>query len=319
MDKSQTLRGALFMVGFCILAPLLDASSKLATDAIPVGQITAARFVFQGLCMLPVFLLMRLDWRVSPRDLMLLIARAFCLMLSTFCFVASVQFMPIANAIAIVFVMPFMLMFLGKLIFGNPIGPTRIMASIVGFAGAMLIIRPSLNEYGLVALFPLGCAFSFSFYEMATQAMSNRVPPVTMQLHTSLAGTALCMPLLWAFNGSGIAELDVVAPDALNWLWLFGVGFWAAVSHLSMTIAMKYAPASTLAPLHYLELPMAVFLGYAIWGDFPNLLTWSGITLIVGSGLYIIAHEHRSGQEGSGQAASGQAQPAPPPVPSEAV
>jgi drug/metabolite transporter (DMT)-like permease len=198
------------------------------------------------------------------------------------------------------------------------------MASIVGFAGAMLIIRPSLNEYGLVALFPLGCAFSFSFYEMATQAMSNRVPPVTMQLHTSLAGTALCMPLLWAFNGSGIAELDVVAPDALNWLWLFGVGFWAAVSHLSMTIAMKYAPASTLAPLHYLELPMAVFLGYAIWGDFPNLLTWSGITLIVGSGLYIIAHEHRSGQAGSGQAgsgqaASGQAQPAPPPVPSEAV
>jgi drug/metabolite transporter (DMT)-like permease len=314
MEKTQTLRGALFMVGFCILAPLLDASSKLATEAIPVGQITAARFVFQGLCMLPVFLLLRLDWRVSRRDLMLLIARAFCLMLSTFCFVASVQFMPIANAIAIVFVMPFMLMFLGKIIFGNPIGPTRILASIVGFAGAMLIIRPSLNEYGLVALFPLGCAFSFSFYEMATQAMSNRVPPVTMQLHTSLAGTAMCLPLLWAFNGQGIAELDLVAPDALNWLWLFGVGFWAAVSHLSMTIAMKHAPASTLAPLHYLELPMAVFLGYAIWGDFPNLLTWSGIALIVGSGLYIIAHEHRSSQTGSNQG-----RPAPPPVPSEAV
>jgi drug/metabolite transporter (DMT)-like permease len=200
MKPTNTLRGALFMLGFCILAPLLDASSKLATEAIPVGQITAARFVFQGLCMLPVFLLLRLDWRVSRRDLTLLIARAFCLMLSTFCFVASVQYMPIANAIAIVFVMPFMLMFLGKIIFGNPIGSTRILASIVGFAGAMLIIRPSLNEYGLVALFPLGCAFAFSFYEMATQAMSNRVPPVTMQLHTSLAGATMCLPLLWASN-----------------------------------------------------------------------------------------------------------------------
>ena len=159
--SSNTLRGALLMVGFCILAPLLDASSKLATEAIPVGQITAMRFVFQGLCMLPVFLLMRLDPRTSQRDLMLLIARAVCLMLSTYCFVASVQYMPIANAIAIVFVMPFILMFLGKLIFGNPIGQTRIYASMVGFAGAMLIIRPSLNEYGLVALFPLGCALSF--------------------------------------------------------------------------------------------------------------------------------------------------------------
>ena len=248
MNQSQTLRGVLFMLGFCILAPLLDATSKLATDAIPVGQITALRFVFQGLCMWPVFVAMRLDWRTTRRDAALLLARAICLMLSTYCFVASVQYMPIANAIAIVFVMPFILMFLGKLIFGNAIGPTRIYASIVGVAGAMLVIQPSLNQYGLVALFPLGCALSFSFYEMATQAMSNRVHPVTMQLHISIAGALICLPLLWAFNGSRISELDAVSPDVLNWLWLFGVGFWASVSHLSMTVAMKYAPLRPSPP-----------------------------------------------------------------------
>ena len=309
LKRDQTLRGVLLMLGFCILAPLLDASSKLATDAIPVGQITAFRFVFQGLCMLPVILLMRLNWHAAPRDLGLLAARAVFLMLSTYCFVASVQYMPIADAIAIVFVMPFILMFLGKIIFDNPIGPRRIYASLVGFAGAMLVIQPSLDHYGLVALFPLGCALTFSFYEMATQAMSNRVHPVTMQLHTSIAGAIICLPLLWLFDGSGLTELDPVTPDALNWLWLFGVGFWAAISHLSMTDAMKYAPAATLAPLHYLELPMAVFLGYAIWGDFPNALTWCGIVLIVGSGLYIIRHEHLSSQK----------HPMPPPMPTEAI
>ena len=297
------------MVAFCILAPMLDASSKLATTAIPVGQITAMRFVFQGLCMLPVILLMRLDWHAGWRDLVLLAVRAVCLMLSTYCFVASVQFMPIADSMAIVFVMPFILMFLGKIIFGNPIGQTRIYASVVGFGGAMFVIRPSLDHYGLVALFPLGCALWFSFYEMATQAMSNRVHPVTMQLHTSIAGMIICLPLLWLFHGSGIVELDAVQPDALNWLWLFGVGFWAAISHLCMTVAMKYAPAATLAPLHYLELPMAVLLGYAIWGTFPTGLTWVGIALIVGSGLYIIRHEHREGQK----------HPMPPPLPNEAI
>ena len=76
-----------------------------------------------------------------------------------------------------------------------------------------------------------------------------------------------------------------------------------------MTIAMKYAPAATLAPLHYLELPMAVFLGYAIFGDFPNALTWVGIVLITGSGLYIIRHEHQQGS----------AHPMPPPLPNEAI
>ena len=309
MTGSNTPRGVLLMVAFCILAPLLDAASKLATEAIPVGQITSARFVFQGLCMLPVMLLMRLSWAASGRDLTYLGLRAVFLMLSTYCFVASVQYMPIADAMAIVFVMPFILMFLGRLIFGNPIGTTRIVASAVGFGGAMLVIQPSLQSYGLVALLPLGCALTFSFYELITQAMSNRVHPVTMQLHTSLAGIIITLPLLWLFDGSGIPGLDAVMPDALNWLWLFGVGFWAAISHLSMTFAMKYAPASTLAPLHYLELVMAVALGYLIWGDFPNLLTWGGITLIVGSGLYIIAHEHRASQR----------HPMPPPLPSEAI
>ena len=309
MKRDQTLRGVLLMVAFCALAPLLDASSKLATEAIPVGQITAMRFVFQGLCMLPLILWLRLDWRAARRDLWLLAARAFCLMLSTYCFIASVQYMPIADSIAIVFVMPFILMFLGWAIFGNPIGARRIYASAVGFAGAMLVIQPSLDHYGLVALFPLGCALSFSFYEILTQAMSNRVHPVTMQLHTSIAGSVLCLPLLWLANGSGLAEFDPVTPDAINWLWLFGVGFWAAVSHLCMTVAMKYAPASTLAPLHYLELPMAVFLGFAIWGDFPNALTWLGIALIVGSGLYIIAHEHQTAQN----------HPMPSPLPTEPI
>lgn len=297
------------MVAFCILAPLLDACSKLATQQIPVGQITALRFVFQGLCMLPVILIMRLDWRAKRRDLALLAFRAVMLILSTYCFVASVQYMPIADAIAIVFVMPFVLMFLGKVIFGNPVGQNRIYASVVGFGGAMLVIQPSLTHYGLVALFPLGCALAFSFYEMATQAMSNRVHPVTMQLHTSLAGTIICLPVLWLFNGSGIVELDPVTPDLLNWAYLFGVGFWAALSHMCMTVAMKYAPAATLAPLHYLELPMAVFLGYAIFGDFPNPLTWVGIAFITASGLYIIRHEHRSATT----------HPMPPPLPTEAI
>lgn len=309
MNTTNTPRGVALMLVFCILAPLLDASSKLATEAIPVGQITAFRFVFQGLCMLPVILLMRLSWAAEGRDLVYLGLRAVFLMLSTYCFVASVQYMPIADAMAIVFVMPFILMFLGKVIFGNPIGTTRIVASVVGFGGAMLVIQPSLDTYGLVALFPLGCAVTFSFYELITQAMSNRVHPVTMQLHTSIAGMIIALPLMWLFNGSGITGLDAVTPDALNWLWLFGVGFWAAISHLSMTVAMKYAPASTLAPLHYLELVMAVALGYLIWGDFPNLLTWGGIVLIVGSGLYIIAHEHRENQK----------HPMPPPLPNEAI
>ena len=302
--------GILLMVAFTILAPLLDMSSKLATETLPVGQITTARFVVQLLCMIPVSLALRLPLSASATDIGLTLLRALFLIGSTFCFIAGVAVMPIADALAIVFVMPFILMFMGWAFFGNRVGPRRIGASAVGFGGALLVIQPSVSHWGLVALYPLGTAFLFSFYEILTQSLAPRMHPVTMQLHTSIAGSLITVPLLYLANGSGITAIDALMPHGTAWLWLFGVGFWAAVSHLCMTFALKFAPAATLAPLHYLEIVVAVIIGYFVWGTFPNLSTWAGIVVIVGSGLYIIHREH----------VTAGADPAkPPPMPTTAV
>ncbi|WP_054004669.1 DMT family transporter [Cypionkella psychrotolerans] len=291
MTNDRILPGILLMLAFCVLAPLLDTASKLATAAIPVGQITTARFLVQGALMLPIALLMRLPLRISPKTTALITLRAVFLIASTYGFVAGVQVMPIADALAIVFIEPFILLILGYVLFGNPVGPRRIAASVVGFAGALLVIQPSLTHYGTAALYPLVSAFCFAFYMLITQAIATGMHPVTQQLHTSIAGSLLCLPvMLWA-NGTGITELDPVMPQGLNWLWLFGVGFWAAASHMCMTVALKCAPASTLAPLHYLEIVTAVTLGYLVFGDFPNALTWAGIVIIIASGLYIIHRE----------------------------
>ena len=291
MNNDRILRGILLMLAFCVMAPLLDTASKLATTAIPVGQITTARFLVQGALMLPVALLMRLPLQMNGKTAALITLRAVFLIASTYGFVAGVQVMPIADALAIVFIEPFILLILGYFLFGNPVGLRRIVASIVGFAGALLVIQPSLMHYGTAALYPLGTAFSFAFYMLSTQAIATRMHPVTQQLHTSIAGSLICLPImLWA-DGTGIIELDPVMPQDLNWLWLFGVGFWAAASHMCMTVALNCAPASTLAPLHYLEIVTAVALGYLVFGDFPNALTWAGIAIIVASGLYIIHRE----------------------------
>lgn len=291
MNTDRTLLGIALMIAFCVLAPLLDASAKLATAAIPVGEITFARFVVQALLMAPVALIMRLPLIPSPRFLGQLTLRAALLITSTFSFVAATKHMPIANALAIVFIEPFILLLLGHLLFGNPIGPRRIIASLVGFIGALFVIQPSIDAYGWVALWPLLTAVTFALYMLITQAMAGGMHAVTQQLHTALIGAILCAPvLIWA-QGSGIASLDPVMPQGIFWLWLFGLGFWASVSHMCMTLALKYAPASTLAPLHYLELVTAVGIGYAIFGDFPNALTWVGIAIISGSGLYIVHRE----------------------------
>jgi len=287
----RVLHGVLLMLAFCVLAPLLDVSAKLASAFVPVSQIAAARFIVQGALMLPVVLLMRLQWSVPPRILGLVILRAATLLMATWCFIAAVAVMPIADALAIAFVEPFVLLILGRLIFNDEVGPRRIAASVVGFGGAMLVIQPSITAFGWVALYPLGTAFTFAFYMLVTRAISRSLHPVTMQLHTSLAGIAMVVPVLWAFNDGPVPLLDVVMPQGLTWLWLFGIGFWASLSHICMTYALKFAPSATLAPLHYVEIVSAVTLGYLVFGDFPNSMTWAGIAVICSSGLYVIHRE----------------------------
>lgn len=291
MNTDRTLTGIVLMLAFCVLAPLLDASSKLATATIPVGQITAARFLVQGVLMIPVAMIMGLSWKIPPGTLHLLILRAVFLILSTYAFVAGVQVMPIADALAIVFVEPFILLILGHYVFGDQIGPRRIAASVVGFCGALLVIQPSIAAFGLVALFPLATAFLFAGYMLVTRAMAGRVHPVIQQLHTALAGSLITIPVVALADVTHWPTLDPVMPQGWAWLWLFGVGFWAAASHMCMTIALRYAPASTLAPIHYFEIISAVILGYLIFDDFPDWLTFAGIGIIVASGLYIIQRE----------------------------
>lgn len=307
MSNDRILPGVALMLAFCLIAPLLDVASKLAAQTIPVGQITGARFVIQGALMLPVALAMRLPFRMSRRALWLTFIRTVFLILSTYSFVAALQFMPIADALAIVFIEPFIILILGHFLFGDEVGPRRIWASVVGFGGSLLVIQPSLMAFGLVALFPLGTALFFALYMLTTRQLSDEMHPVAMQFQTSLIGSLICVPLLWLFDGSGIANLDPVMPQGWAWLWLFGVGFWAAVSHMCMTYALKFAPSATLAPLHYLELVSAVALGYLVFGDFPNLLTWAGIAVIVGSGLYIIHRERLSARDRRAAAATAEA------------
>jgi len=280
------------MLAFCLLAPLLDVASKLAAEGgIPVGQITAARFIVQSGLMLPVVLVLGLDMRLSGRAFGLMALRAALLVFSTFAFVSGIAVMPLADALAIVFVEPFILLLLGRLIFGDHVGPRRIAACGVGFAGAMLVIQPSLQAFGLIALWPLCTAFSFAFYMLVTRSVSDWMHPVVMQVHTGWIGMAICVPVLVLTHGAGITALETVWPLGWQWLWLFGVGFWAAVSHMCMTYALKFAPSATLAPLHYSEIVVAVILGYLIFDDLPNRMTWAGIAVIVASGLYIIHRE----------------------------
>lgn len=290
-STDRILAGVALMLGFCVTAPLLDVAAKLASSTVPVGQITAARFVVQCVLMAPVVWLMGLSVRVAPRHWLPLVARALLLFVSTFCFIAAIRVMPLADALAIVFVAPFIVLLVGKFYLKEDVGPRRVGAAIVGFTGVLFVIQPSFSAFGAVALYPLGTAVGFASYILVTRGLSRHVHPVTLQFHTGLVASVLCLPVMALAEGTGSDLLDPVWPEGIVWLWLFGVGFFATVSHMMMTYALSLAPSATLAPLQYFELPVATLLGYLVFGDFPNALTLIGIAIIIGAGLYMIHRE----------------------------
>lgn len=290
-SSDKVLTGVALMLGFCLTAPLLDVAAKLASSSVPVGQITAARFVVQCVLMAPLVGLMGVSLQVARKQWLPLIMRALLLLFATFCFVAAIRVMPLADALAIVFVAPFIVLLFGKFFMEEDVGPRRVGACLVGFVGVLFVIQPSFAAFGAVALIPLGTAVAFAFYILVTRGLSRRMHPVAMQFHTGLIASVFCVPVLLLAQGSGSDLFDPVWPAGIAWLWLFGAGFFATLSHMMMTYALSFAPSATLAPLQYFELPVATLFGYLVFHDFPNALSLTGIAIIIGAGLYMIHRE----------------------------
>jgi drug/metabolite transporter (DMT)-like permease len=287
----KTSLGIGLMVLFCVLAPLQDSFAKLIGEAVAVGQIAATRFVFQAALLLPLAAFIGGLHRPGRAEAGLHLARGALLLVATAMFFTAIRFMPIADAIAIFFVEPFILTLLGGLLLGEPIGPRRYVACGIGFAGALLIIQPSFEAVGAVALLPLVTAFCFAFYMILTRRMATRMHPVTLQAYTGLAALVLALPVLWAFDGSGLAPLDPAWPAARELRLLVALGLVATLSHVCISFALAFAPASLVAPIQYLEIVAATGFGYYFFGDLPDPLSVAGIALIVGSGLFVFFRE----------------------------
>ena len=289
--------GILFMIGFCITAPIMDGMAKLTPNEVPVLQIVAARFGVQVVILIPLAIMMGVAMRPTARDVVGHLMRGLMLLLATFCFFSAIRYMPIANAMAIFFVEPFILTLMGGLLLGEHVGLRRITACFIGFIGALFVIQPSFQELGFVALLPLGTAVTFAAYMILTRTMSDRQHPIALQAYTALGASLLILPLIIGFEGTNNPWLDPVWPSEFAIMALLAVGILATISHLLLSVALKLAPTATIAPLQYLEIAGSVAVGYFLFRDFPDSLTWLGIAIIVGSGLYVFARERRADLE----------------------
>ena len=219
----------------------------------------------------------------------------------------SLRYLPLADAVAIAFVMPFITLFLGRFVLGEDVGSRRMIACCVGFVGTLMVMQPSFAEVGWPALLPVAVAIDFAFFVLATRHLAKEVDAVSLQAVSGVIACALLVPLLAVLAPYDVPGFVLAMPDQDSMWLLAAMGLLGTCAHLMMTWSLRFAPSATVAPMQYLEIPIAALLGWLIFKDFPNGLALAGIFVTIASGLYVIYREHalnRSAQRLPGRGGS---------------
>jgi drug/metabolite transporter (DMT)-like permease len=277
------------MLGFCVLAPLGDAMAKLLGEDLSVGFLVFVRFSVQVALLMPLVWLLKYPMPKGARLIRLTAIRTVLHICGIGLMFSSLQYLDLADAIAIAFVMPFIMLLLGKVHLNEHVGAHRLAACAVGFIGTLLVVQPNFVEVGLPALLPLGVAVVFALFMLVTRQIAKDVDPIGLQALSGLMAAPMVGAALLVFPNVPLLAIHPIPNDA--WILLAVLGCLGTVAHLLMTWSLRFAPSATLAPMQYLEIPIGTVIGYLIFKDLPNGLAAVGICITVAAGLYIILRE----------------------------
>jgi drug/metabolite transporter (DMT)-like permease len=288
MIADRPFLGIGLMLGFCIIAPLADAVAKLLGQAVPLGEVLLFRFAIQAAILIPLIAVTGRMWRMRGTVLWLTALRTVMHLVGIGMMFTALRHLPLADAVAITFVMPFMLLILGKLFLREEVGPRRVIGCAVGFAGTLMVVQPSFAQVGWPALLPLGVALNFALFMLVTRKIAKATDPIGLQAVSGVMAVAIMLPVLAFGTGAG---LTLEVSGGYQWGLLLAIGGLGTLAHLLMTWSLRYAPSTTLAPMQYLEIPFATLIGWMIFADLPNPLAGLGIAITMAAGLYIVFRE----------------------------
>ncbi len=293
LGEREVVIGVVLMLSATVLQPMQDVIMKVLGSSVPPVQVAWARMFFQMLFTLPFVLVGPGVAGLLPRPFGLQIMRGLFIAGANVSFVSAIVLMPLADAIALVFVAPLMVTALSALVLGEVVGPRRWTAVAIGLVGAVIIVRPGSGLFGLAALLPIAAAACYAGYLIITRYVTTTARPISTHFFTAFVNVvAVGIPLAIGYF-AGIEMIAPVAPTPVQWGWLAVVGLISTVAHFLIILAYGRAPASTLAPITYFEIVGATVLGYLVFGDFPDFWTWVGVAVIVTTGLYVVFRARR--------------------------
>lgn len=282
--EDRPAAAVLIMAMALFLFTLIDTSAKwLIMAGLPALQVVFARYAGAFLFSLVVFMPRGGLGAFRSSRPWIQFLRALALLGSTVFNFYALRYLPITLTIALMFSMPIVITLLSIPVLGEKVGLRRFIAVVAGFIGVLVIVQPWGAEFHWAVFLSIGALTSASAYFVLTRVLAGADNTSTSQLWSSSLATIVLAP---------IALTDWVWPDdPLNMFVLLFIGFLGAVSHILATLAYRFAPASTVAPVTYVQVIYATVIGYLVFNTLPTVWTAVGTAIIIASGVYIWQRE----------------------------
>lgn len=293
--------GIACVFGGVLALTLQDALIKWLSATLPLHEITLARSVVAVAITLAIVRLEGGFGLLRTRRPGLHAVRAALLITANVCFFMGVANMPLAEATAVFFIAPLFITALSVPLLGERVGARRWAAVLAGMAGMAVMLRPAGEAFDPVALFPAGAALAYALLQIVTRRLgaTDRASSMALYVHAAFVIVSAAVGLAIGdgrFAGSGHPSLDFLLRA---WAWpvgreialLAGCGVLISIGAYLLFQAYRVARPAVLAPFEYAALPLALFWGVLLWGDWPDAVAMSGMALIVGSGLYVFHRE----------------------------
>ncbi len=283
---NNPLKGIVLLLVAMTILPGMEGIAKLLLPRYPVVEVVWGRYFFHFLVLLPVVLIRYGAPALRPRQLGVQVVRGGFLMLATLFFISAINVMPMADALALSFISPLVVVALSPLLLGERVGLRRWSAVAVGFCGVLVIVRPGLIELNTGALFAIASGLVYGLFTLATRRVAGTSEPLVTLVFTALVGAvalSCVMPFVW------------VPPTFTDVLLMAAQGMVAASGHFLIIRAYEQAPASLLAPFTYSRIISISVLAYIAFGEIPDRWTWAGVAILAASGIYISIRERQRG------------------------
>jgi len=284
MPSHKPLLGIALILLSQVCFPIKDSFAKLVGGVYPPALIIWIQFVVLSLVFAPVVVSQH-GWRtLVPTHWGWQIIRGLAVVTAVGLFYWSLTFIPLADATAMAFVSPLLVTAMSPFVLGESVGWRRWVAVVLGFCGALIILRPDLGGARVGYFIALGTGVGLSIFYVGNRKLAATAPPAAQVMFSGAVGAIAlipAIPFIW------------VPPRPGDALVILGFLALATLGQAVMVMSFKYAPAPVIAPFQYFAIVTSTAMGYLMFGDFPDTWTLTGIAVIVSCGIYIAIREGR--------------------------